>query len=183
MHALMTENDDGTMLIEIVGRDPGTDTEIVVERIDGEIKSSSREVMYPQANKALIAHNYRPMGTWRNRNHDGVHRIIVERQAPTVESSDADEETSSGFTDSYRSRKVKGVVEESWYREEGGVESALKVVKRGRWGTELDQRVRSGFGSDALPFDVQTTVLLSIPDIRKLIATLTRICDDAEKEN
>lgn len=84
MRAIMTQNTDPTMTIEIVGRDPETDTEVVVERIPDEIKVSSREMMYSQANEILVAHHYRPMGTWREHNHDGVHRIIVEPVAQVV---------------------------------------------------------------------------------------------------
>ena len=60
-------------------------------------------------------------------------------------------------------------------------EKALTVVRRGRFGAELNVQLRTNFGSDAPPFEVQTSTLLSLSDLRHLINTLTSICDDTEE--
>lgn len=182
MHAIMFQYTGGTMMIEVFGTDPGR----VIDRYETEIDiHADRGAACKQATMVLADDGYACTGPWDYNETGDSHRVTVVRDGVSIERAPEDDadEAPSGFPDSYRSRKVKGVLEESWYRSEGGVETVVKVVARGRFGAELDQMVRSDFGSDAPPFEFKASVKLSFGDIRKLIGTLTRICDDAEKES
>lgn len=180
MYALLAEKANGTLSVEIYADDPDGGENLRTSYPTGITSDMALADAHKQATMLLTLltdKGYKVIGRWATAYGGGWRAPVARSESPEPLP------TEDGFPDSYRSRKVKGVLEESWYRNEGGVETVVKVVARGRFGAELDQLVRSDFGSDAPPFEFKASVKLSFGDIRKLIGTLTRICDDAEKES